>query len=94
MGILPVELTEEEIQILFDRVVRQDQYQVTVDLAQQVVMASDGEQFAFTLDPFRKDCMMRGVDGIGLTLQHESAISVYETRRKQEVPWLFQDLST
>lgn len=93
-GILPVVLTVEEIQTLFDRVAHKDQYQVTVDLAQQVVALPEGERYSFTLDPFRKDCLLKGLDGIGLTLQHESAITAYEMRRAQEAPWLFQDLSS
>jgi 3-isopropylmalate/(R)-2-methylmalate dehydratase small subunit len=90
-GILPVVLTPQEIQTLFDRTDSQDLYQVTVDLAQQVVLLPEGERYAFTVDPFRKDCMIKGLDGIGLTLQHEAAISDYEARRSKEVPWLFQD---
>ena len=85
-------LAVEEIQTLFDRVALKDQYLVTVDLAQQVVALPEGERYSFTLDPFRKDCLLRGLDGIGLTLQHEPAISAYERRRAQEAPWLFQDL--
>ncbi len=93
-GILPVVLSVEEIQTLFDRVALTDQYRVTVDLAQQVVALPEGERFAFTLDPFRKDGLLRGLDGIGLSLQYESAITAYEVRRSQEAPWLFQDLSS
>jgi len=93
-GILPVVLTPQEIQTLFDRTGSQDVYQVTVDLAQQVVLLPDGERYAFTVDPFRKDCMIKGLDGIGLTLQHEAVISDYESRRGKEVPWLFQDQRT
>lgn len=93
-GILPVALLSQEIQVLFDRVLSQDTYQVTVDLIQQVVLLPDGERYPFTVDPFRKDCMIKGLDGIGLTLQHEPAISAYETRRAQEAPWLFQDQKT
>ena len=90
-GILPVVLTPQEIQTLFDRTDSQDIYQVTVDLPQQFVLLPEGERYAFTVDPFRKDCMIKGLDGIGLTLQHEAAISDYEARRSKEVPWLFQD---
>jgi 3-isopropylmalate/(R)-2-methylmalate dehydratase small subunit len=90
-GILPVALTVQEIQTIFERVMSQDIYQVTVDLAQQTVVLPEGERYAFAVDPFRKDCMMKGLDGIGLTLQHESAISAYESRRAQEAPWLFHD---
>ncbi len=93
-GILPVVLTAQEIQAIFDRVLSKETYQVTVDLAEQVVLLPEGERYAFTVDPFRKDCMIKGLDGIGLTLQHESAISAYEARRSQEAPWLFQNYTT
>ncbi|WP_342349266.1 3-isopropylmalate dehydratase small subunit [uncultured Nitrospira sp.] len=92
-GILPVELPGDAIQTLFDRVAHTDQYQVTVDLAQQVVTLPEGEKYPFTLDFFRKDCLLKGLDGIGLTLQHESDITTYEKRRAHEAPWLFQDFS-
>ena len=90
-GILPVVLSPPDIQTLFDRTGTHERYQVTVDLPQQVVLLPEGERYAFTVDPFRKDCMMKGLDGIGLTLQREAAISAYELRRSQEAPWLFQD---
>jgi 3-isopropylmalate/(R)-2-methylmalate dehydratase small subunit len=90
-GILPVVLSTQEIQTLFNRVLNHDTYQVTVDLVQQIVLLPGGECYSFAVDPFRKDCMIKGIDGIGLTLQHESAISAYEKRRSQEDPWLFQD---
>ena len=93
-GILPVVLTPQEIQTLFDRTDSQDIYQVTVDLPQQFVLLPEGERYAFTVDPFRKDCMIKGLDGIGLTLQHEAAIFDYEARRVKAVPWLFQDQRT
>ncbi len=93
-GILPVILTPQEIHTLFNRTDSQDVYQVTVDLVQQVVLLPEGERYAFTVDPFRKDCMIKGLDGISLTLQHEAAISDYEARRGKEVPWLFQDQRT
>jgi 3-isopropylmalate/(R)-2-methylmalate dehydratase small subunit len=93
-GILPVVLTPQEIQTLFDRTDSQDIYQVTVDLPQQFVLLPEGERYAFTVDPFRKDCMIKGLDGIGLTLQHEAAISDYEARRVNAAPWLFQDQRT
>ncbi len=93
-GILPVVLTAQEIQTIFDRVLSKETYQITVDLPEQVVLLPEGERYAFTVDSFRKDCMVKGLDGIGLTLKHESAISDYETRRSQEAPWLFQNSTT
>lgn len=93
-GILPVVLTGEEIQTLFDRVTGKHEYAVTVDLVQQIVALPEGEHFPFTLDPFRKEGLLKGLDGIGLTLQHEADITAYEMRRAQETPWLFQDVSS
>ena len=92
-GILPVVLQSQEIQTLFDRVTNQQGYQLTVDLAQQTVTLPEGEQWHFDIDPFRKDCLLKGLDAIGLTLQSEQAISSYEKKRAQEVPWLFQDIA-
>jgi 3-isopropylmalate/(R)-2-methylmalate dehydratase small subunit len=90
-GILPVVLQPHEVQTLFDRAATHEGYQLTVDLAQQIVSLPEKEQFHFDIDAFRKDCLLRGLDAIGLTLQHEQAISAFEKRRGQEVPWLFKD---
>jgi len=91
-GILPVVLRPQEVQTLFDRVASQD-YRITVDLAQQMVTLPEKEQFRFDINTFRKDSLLMGLDAIGLTLEHEQAISAYENRRVQEVPWLFQDIT-
>lgn len=91
-GILPVVLNADEVQALFQSVWAQPGYQVTVDLAAQTVTTPEGVQYRFDVDPFRKDCLYRGLDAIGLTLQHEPAIAAYEARRKAEAPWLFVDL--
>jgi 3-isopropylmalate/(R)-2-methylmalate dehydratase small subunit len=91
-GILPVVLQAEEIRILMRDVLATPGYQLTVDLAEQAVTSPDGTRYRFTIDPFRKDCLYRGLDSIGLTLQHESSIADYEARRRAEAPWLFTDL--
>jgi 3-isopropylmalate/(R)-2-methylmalate dehydratase small subunit len=91
-GILPVALAPSEIQTIFEGVDATDQYQLTIDLPQQCVRLPEGTELAFTIDPFRKDCLLKGLDGIGITLQYEENIAAYEARRSREVPWLFQDL--
>src|SRR5437867_1246474 len=91
-GILPVVLQAEDIQILMKEILATPGYQLTVDLAQQTVTSPDGTRYRFMIDPFRKDCLYRGLDSISLTLQHESAIADYEARRRTEAPWLFTDL--
>ena len=91
-GILPVVLQAAEVHVLMKEVVATPGYQLTVDLGQQTVTSPSGTTYRFTIDPFRKDCLYRGLDSIGLTLQHESAIADYEARRMAEAPWLFTDL--
>ena len=91
-GILPVKLTPEEIQQLFAAVTEKGTIEITIDLPNQTVAGLSGLLFHFSIDPFRKNCLLRGLDAIGLTLQRESAITDYEQRRKLHTPWLFQDL--
>lgn len=91
-GILPVTLSPDIIQALFDEVKAQPGYMLTVDLPAQTVTTPTGQVFSFEVDPFRKTCLLQGLDAVGLSLQHEEAISAYERRRQQEAPWLFQDL--
>jgi 3-isopropylmalate/(R)-2-methylmalate dehydratase small subunit len=91
-GILPMTLQAGEIQELFDAVLATHGYKLTIDLPTQSITTPDRKQYAFTIDPFRKRCLMEGLDAIALTLQYESDIAAYENRRQQEAPWLFQDL--
>ncbi|MCS6925308.1 MAG: 3-isopropylmalate dehydratase small subunit [Candidatus Binatia bacterium] len=91
-GMLPVVLPTDVVSQLFREVEAQPGYRLTVDLAAQTVTTPSGTQFSFAIDPFRKHCLLNGLDEIGLTLQHEAEITAYEQRRKQEAPWLFPDL--
>jgi len=91
-GILPVVLEPEHVQTMMQDVMSRPGYQATVDLADQTVTTPEGTAYRFSVDPFRKDCLYRGLDSIGLSLEHEPAIAAYEARRKAEVPWLFSDL--
>ena len=91
-GILPVTLGPEEIQQLFVAVIEQDAMEITIDLPNQRVTRPDGFSFHFSIDSFRKNCLVQGLDAVGLTFQRESAITEYEQRRKSDAPWLFQDL--
>jgi len=90
---LPVTLQSEEIQQLFDAVTSEETVQLTIDLPNQTVDTPAGSLFRFSIDPFRKTCLLEGLDAIGLTLKRESAITAYEQRRMSEAPWLFRDLS-
>ena len=87
-GFLPIVLKDEEIDALFAEA-QAEGYHLTVDLPEQTVRTPSGRSFRFDIDPFRKDCLVRGLDEIGLTLQQSDAIRAYEARRRQEAPWLF-----
>jgi 3-isopropylmalate/(R)-2-methylmalate dehydratase small subunit len=87
-GFLPIVLPAEQVDQLFAEA-QTEGYRLTVDLPAQAVRTPGGRSFAFDIDPFRKDCLVRGLDEIGLTLQQSDAIRAYEARRRQEAPWLF-----
>jgi 3-isopropylmalate/(R)-2-methylmalate dehydratase small subunit len=91
-GILPVVLKADEVLALMKHAAGTEGYQLTVDLATQTVTTPEKATYRFEIDPFRKDCLYRGLDSIGLTLKHAPAIAAYEARRKREAPWLFSDV--
>ena len=88
-GLLPIILSEEAVDALFQQALATEGYQLTVDLAAQTVTRPDGIQYAFEVDAFRKHCLLNGLDDIGLTLQDADAIKAFEVRHKQSSPWLF-----
>lgn len=88
-GLLPIVLESDTVDRLFKENASTPGYRLTVDLATQSVMTPSGERFGFEIDGFRKHCLLNGLDDIGLTLQHVDEIRAYETRRRQETPWLF-----
>ncbi|HKA16807.1 MAG TPA: 3-isopropylmalate dehydratase small subunit [Blastocatellia bacterium] len=80
-GMLPVVLSEEQIEQLFRRAAKNSGYELTVDLERQWVTDDEGLRFTFDVDPFRRECLLKGLDEIGLTLQHEDKIREHEARR-------------
>ena len=88
-GLLPIALDAAHIEQIFREVEGLPGYQLTIDLPEQKVITPSGQAFDFSIDDFRKYCLLHGLDDIGLTLQHADEIRAYETRRKQEAPWLF-----
>jgi 3-isopropylmalate/(R)-2-methylmalate dehydratase small subunit len=79
-GILPVTLANEQIDELFKRTEATEGYGVSVDLEQQVVTDGQGLRYSFTVDPFRRECLLKGLDDIGLTLVHEAEITAFEKK--------------
>ena len=80
-GMLPVVLSEPQIEQLFTRAANNPGYELTVDLERQWVTDDEGLRFTFEVDPFRRECLLKGLDDIGLTLQYEDKIREHEARR-------------
>jgi 3-isopropylmalate/(R)-2-methylmalate dehydratase small subunit len=90
-GILPVTLPSEQIDELFCRTEANDGYRVNVDLEQQLITDDKGLRHCFTIDPFRRECLLKGLDDIGLTLVHEADITAFENKNLH-VPSLHSSL--
>lgn len=91
-GMLPVVLPESVVDQLFNECEQQEGYQLTIDLPNQLVKTPSGQEFAFSVDEFRKHCLINGLDDIGLTLQDGESIKNFETTAKQARPWVFNSL--
>ena len=87
-GILPVVLAAEDCEALLRYAETVEPPSLTVDLPDQAVRRPDGTTLSFDIDPFRKRCLLEGLDDIGLTLAHTAAIDAYESRLRLERPWL------
>lgn len=95
-SVLPVFLDEETVSGLFELLEKTPGFSITVNLEQQRVEWSDGEQLQcrqFEIDAFYKHCLLLGLDDIKATLEYADDIRAYEAKRKQQAPWLFVDLS-
>ena len=90
-GILPIRLPEETVNALMEKADRGQNAMFTVDLERQVVVDPDGVEISFEVDPFRKHCLLNGLDDIGLTLQKGGAIDGYEAARAETAPWVTPD---
>lgn len=86
-GMLPLVLTREEVEILLDDA-SDPSNELTIDLPNQKVLRSNGESFDFDIDPFRKMCLINGLDKIGLTLKNVNKITAFEKERSISYPWL------
>ncbi|CAM5180968.1 3-isopropylmalate dehydratase small subunit OS=Castellaniella defragrans OX=75697 GN=leuD PE=3 SV=1 [Castellaniella defragrans] len=89
-GLLPIILSESEVARLFDEVKAFVGYQLRVDLSRQVVIAQDGRELGFEIDPFRKHSLLEGLDEIGQTMLHADEIRAFEAQRLAQHPWLAQ----
>ena len=88
-GLLLIKLDTKIVDGLIRDTQATEGYRLAVDLEQQTVTTPGGESFSFDIDPFRKHCIMNGLDDIGLTLAHAEEIKRFEQKHKQRQPWLF-----
>jgi len=87
-GLLPIVQSEAVVARLFDEVAAFAGYSLTIDLERQVIVKPDGTELPFEVQPFRKYCLLNGLDDIGLTLRHADKIKAFEAERLATKPWL------
>jgi len=89
-GFLPVVLAEAEVDRLFDECNAFPRFHLVVDVERQSVSTTNGEtSFRFEIDPFRKYCLLNGLDEIGLSLRHADKIRAFEDKRRAQYPWYY-----
>jgi len=87
-GILPIVLPQEQVDVLMKDAEKGANARIEIDLEAQTITSSDGEVFSFTVDPFKKHCLLNGLDDIGLTLEKAASIKTYEGKLAAERPWV------
>ncbi|MHA1564074.1 MAG: 3-isopropylmalate dehydratase small subunit [Alphaproteobacteria bacterium] len=87
-GILPIKLPQSDVDALMADAQDRENPELTIDLAAQEIRRPNGAVIRFELDPFRKECLLDGLDDIALTLQRESSIDDYEAKHRLATPWL------
>ncbi len=88
-GLLPIVLPADVVEQLFAEMYATEGYELSIDLAAQTVTTPAGDTFTFTVDDFRKHCLLNGLDDIGLTLEDADAIHAYEAKARAKTPWQF-----
>ena len=91
-GLLPIVLSEQVVDRLINETLAFNGYQLTIDLEKQEVVTPDNQTYTFDITPFRKYCLLNGLDDIGLTLRHADKIKAYEAERILRMPWLATQL--
>jgi 3-isopropylmalate/(R)-2-methylmalate dehydratase small subunit len=92
-GLLPIVLPEAQVASLFDEALAFPGFTLTIDLERQVVVRPQGQELVFEVQPFRKYCLINGLDDIGLTLRHADKIKAFEAQRLATKPWLARTLT-
>ena len=87
-GMLPIILPADQVEILMNDSEKGSNARIEVDLEAQTITSSDGDVFSFEVDPFKKHCLLNGLDDIGLTMEKSSSIEAFERKLEIEQPWL------
>ena len=91
-GILPIVLSAPRVDQLFVEMYAVEGYRLVIDLEACTLLRPNGESWPFEVDPFRRDCLLKGLDDIGITLERSDAIRSFEDRHRDRFPWLFEDI--
>lgn len=91
-GLLPIVLADEIVDRLFQEMYASEGYRLVVDLEQQEIRTPGGDAIPFEVDGFRRDCLLKGLDDIGITLEKADQIRVFEEGHRAQFPWLFKNL--
>ncbi|MDG2136103.1 MAG: 3-isopropylmalate dehydratase small subunit [Luminiphilus sp.] len=91
-GILPIELSATQVQVLFDMLFETEGFRLQVDLSANTLTLPSGDIWPFQIDAFRRECLLQGLDDVGITLESTDAIKAFEEHHAKRFPWLFEDL--
>ena len=91
-GILPIELSATQVQVLFDMLFETEGFRLQVDLSGNTLTLPNGDIWPFQIDAFRRECLLQGLDDVGITLESTDAIKAFEEHHAKRFPWLFEDL--
>jgi 3-isopropylmalate/(R)-2-methylmalate dehydratase small subunit len=91
-GILPIELSATQVQVLFDMLFETEGFRLQVDLSVNTLTLPNGDIWPFQIDAFRRECLLQGLDDVGITLESTDAIKAFEGHHAKRFPWLFEDL--
>lgn len=92
-GLLPIEMPASVIDAWFETIASGTNVTVTIDLEEERLIDSEGGEFGFAIDPFRRHCLLNGLDDIGITLQSKDRIREFEVQHQAKFPWLFREAS-
>ena len=91
-GILPIVLEQREIENLFEKVKKNDGFNIHIDLVRQSIKLSSGDLISFEIDKYKKSCLINGLDEISQTLEKKDKIFSFEKKYKNVNPWLFEEI--